>query len=351
MIKVKRIVCILLVFTLLAGTVHYSAAKDNVVKENNNLNEPKIEKISDKEYKDYLKYDIIIATNDPLQSTEGSKKIKYYSIEKIMQKQTKLQEKSLGKLYFETYQFNKIDKIIPDFESIIEIALINDEEVSRYVIDYNTTNNERVILEYYSNGMENMTIYNKLTCEIVIVNNRYEKVSYDGDYLSGTSLELKEEQLEKINNLIDEGSIEELMLMEGIVVQKEKDGSLIVKLVPTEEFKSNEHGFGTLSVPTNKTNATPLTTSFPTYTNKLIASKTVVSSALQYYKKTDCNVYAKVKQKRTAYVEVKFDYKTFAINTTLSVIGIYLGAGSTVVSQMCYYAGIVYGVSRHGAKH
>ena len=344
--KIKSTISFLLALALLVGTIPCVAAEisndTNIGIEIVNLKQPIIEKISSKEYEDYSKYDIMI-TENALEIEDSITELKYKSIEKELNKQIKLQTKNLGNTYYETYQYDKIDKKILDFESIVEIAFIKDGDTSRYIIDYNTKNSERVILEYFNNGMENKTIYNKLTDEIVSVNNQNEKISYGSNYIKETSLELSEDQLLRINDLINQDNIKELKLIEGIEVQ-EVEGSIIVNLIPEDNANFQDKDFITLSAPTNKSNAFPITSSFPIITSKVLSSKNVISSALQYYNKPDCNVYAKVIQKRNNYIQETFDLATFGATTALSIIGIYLGAGTTVVSQMCYYAGILTGL-------
>lgn len=194
-------------------------------------------------------------------------------------------------------------------------------------------------MEYFSSGIENKTIYNKLTGELVSINNQNNKSSYERDFLLNTTIQLSNDQLDEINELIASNDLNSLESMDGIVVEETYDG-LIVNLDISNNSSVNSNNIVPLSTPSYKTNATPITSSFPILNKSIVATKTQVSPALVAYNKPDTNVYAKVMKTRNNYVQVKFDYKTFAVNTTLAVIGVFLGAGTTIVAQVCYYASI-----------
>lgn len=234
--KVKRLVSVLLIFSIVAITLCLAAEIINntrTVEADVDEHQPKNEKITSKEYEEYSKYDLVLTSN---KKDVSNNKVKYYYIESILKDQIILESENLGNTYYEIYKVSNIDKMLPNFESIREVALMKTEEVNYYSIDYNTLSNERVILEYYSNGIENKTIYNKLTGDFFTVNNQYTKTSYGINYSKTTSLQLSEEKLQKINEYIDNGDIESLKSMDGIDVQG-TEGNLIINLVP--DYNSN----------------------------------------------------------------------------------------------------------------
>jgi hypothetical protein len=177
---------------------------------------------------------------------------------------------------------------------------------------------------------------NKLTNELISVNNKNNKTIYDN--FVGTTLVLPEDQQDQINTLISQGKIDEIKSMENIELQ-EIDGSYVINLK-----KHKIDGFSTMATPTYKTNAYTVYRDWPILTKTFITSRTVWSDALYSFGKSDCYVYAKVYKKRLNFQEVKFDFKTFFIDNSFTAIGAYLGVGSTVVEIVVNTAGIYWAV-------
>ncbi|NLP00472.1 MAG: hypothetical protein GX386_09330 [Clostridiaceae bacterium] len=165
--------CLLAMVLLIVKSIPYNALTKNY----SDNDSPQKIKITNDEYKAYEKYDIMISEDYLIDEQKGTK---YSIIENFLKDQTVLSSQQLGNgVYYETYQYNNISELLPDFDSLIEIAFIQDRDFSRYCITYNTLNNEYVILEYYNNGFETKTILNKSTNELIILNNNNEKTLYE----------------------------------------------------------------------------------------------------------------------------------------------------------------------------
>jgi hypothetical protein len=157
--KFKVMLSLMLSLFIVTVSIPYNASAYQDPSFNNDINKPRQLKITNDEYKAYEKYGIMLSED----FTKGiTKELKFNKIKNILKDQIILSAEKLDNgVYFETYQYDNINKLLPDFESIIEISLIKDKDFDRYCITYNTVNNEYVNLEYYNNGLETIKQINK----------------------------------------------------------------------------------------------------------------------------------------------------------------------------------------------
>lgn len=228
--------------------------------------------------------------------------------EKILAQCKVMSEFTVGGIQYTTYTSDEIGRYLVDCASINEILSVG----HNLYIDYLTTEGDRVFLCYSSEGYENTTVQ---TAD--------DGCTYFFEDGSGIKYELghynMSEAMEKqIDEYIQNGKIEDLCSLSGVITHVDEDGNVII-----EENLQEKRGSVSTRSTSNPTMESELLLSlkldFPMYENKTIETYSKYCSALRK------NITIKVTETRNAYVKKNASWGDFIAATALTVITAAMG--------------------------
>ena len=180
-------------------------------------------------------------------------------------------------------------------------------------IDYITNSGDRVILCYDEKGIVSRSVSDeandRLYCE-----SRDESVCYH-NFWKGNSIEITDEYLSYIYTCIEENRIEELLNCDDLIIEQNEGNIIIYPNTPLSNLPRLKN---------NEEHINAITTGWPPYSNKQIASGT------RYCSQIDHNVSVRVLETRNSYVRKSADYRTFVIGALLTSVSYFLGVTVSV---------------------
>lgn len=231
---------------------------------------------------------------------------------------------NINNMKIDSYTSNEIQDLLYKYYEIIEISDIQ----GILHISYITTENKEVRLVYDDDGLLERAVYD-IDSDIAYIETKTSSTIHE-NFREGISYEMNEETLNKINKCFEEGNIDELKRLQDLDVTVDNDGNVFVEpnLNSIYMTRSSE-GFTSTSELLSDLKA-----SFKPYTNKKVYSTSKYCNALSK------NISLKVLDTRNAYTKKSANWKNFAIETTLSAIGLYLGLPTTAIATILSAHGI-----------